>query len=249
MKLSILTAVYNENQIKDTVSSWIDYLSKQDQIDDYEIILCDDCSEWNYYQNMENAFNKNRHIKLLRNHKNEGPGYSFSRCMKEARFEYSLITDSDGQFPIENLGQIMQHLQDKKQPELIFFTYRNKKYDNAVNVFGQKLSNLLCNFIYKSSLQDFTCAFKFVPTKVLKLIRFDAKYMNYSLDHSAKLLETGIDHIDLPITCEIKKARKRGLFKELKRAFDRFLYIYYLWVRKYLMRRRVLFQHHQQHHD
>ncbi|MEX1014099.1 MAG: glycosyltransferase [Candidatus Paceibacterota bacterium] len=246
MNISILTAVYNEQHIIDTITSWINYLESSDFIDKFEIVICDDHSDVEYFENLKKSLTGNRKVVLLRNQKNEGPGYSFSRCIQSARFDYSLITDSDGQFPIENLDKILELYKQYGNNKLIVFTHRDKKYDNFINIFGQRISNFLCNFIYKTSLNDFTSAFKFVPTLLLKKVSFDARYMNYSLDHTAKLIETKQEFIDESITCEEKEPRKRGLFKEIVRARDRCLYIHHLWYRCFLLKRKVLFHHHDE---
>ncbi len=246
MRISVVSAVYNEMEIMNTVSSWIDYLKNCSELSDFEVILCDDYSDLDYFKKLQNHFKDNSRVTVLRNKKNEGPGYSFSRCFQAVKYEYTLITDSDGQFPIENLERVLNVLSEKNMENIVFFTHREKKYDNMINVVGQKISNGLCNFIHKTKLNDFTCAYKFVPSKLLKNIYFDARYMNYSLDHTAKLIETEVEYIDVPVVCEIKEARKRGVLKELNRAIGRFLYINHLWYRKFLLKRRVLFHHHNE---
>lgn len=245
MNVSVITAVYNETTIRETVESWLSYLKTSNDIQNFEIILCDDHSEENYFNKLEKSYRNHEHVVLIRNEENEGPGYSFSRGLNRVRYEFTLINDSDGQFPIQNLDKIFTKMVEKSEQMIpnIVFTHREKKYDNTVNVFGQKASNFLCNLIYGTKLKDFTCAFKFVKTELLKKIQFDARYMNYSLDHTSKLLETGEYYIDLPIVCNVKEARTRGLMKELKRARDRFSYITYLWYRRRLLIRRVLFHH------
>lgn len=243
MNISVIAAVFNEINIKETVDDWINFLNTSNHVQNFEIILCDDHSGESYFRDLEKYYRDETKVVLIRNDENEGPGFSFSRCIHKVQYEYTLINDSDGQFPIHNLESIITDLNefgDGKKPEIVF-THREKKYDNRVNVFGQKVSNLLCNRIYKTDLNDFTCAFKFVKTNLLKRIQFDARYMNYSLDHTSKLLETGERYIDFPVVCNIKEARKRGAGKEFKRAWDRVLYIIYLWLRKRLLLRRVLF--------
>lgn len=248
MNLSVIAAVYNEEQIRETVGQWISYLNGSADVQNFEIILCDDHSSEEYFKDLKESFLKYKNVVLIRNDKNEGPGYSFSRCIQKVRYEYTLINDSDGQFPIQNLQRITQRLAATGEIPLpaIVFTHREKKYDNSVNVFGQKASNFLCNRIYKTELKDFTCAFKFVKTELLKRIQFDARYMNYSLDHTSKLLETGEKYVDCPVGCNKKEARKRGAWKEFRRARDRFLYIGYLWYRRRLLSNRVLFHHYDQ---
>lgn len=245
MNISVISAVYNEVNIRETVGSWLNYLTSSNQIQNFEIILCDDFSSESYLNDLERYYRDQSNVVLIRNDKNEGPGFLFSRCIYKVQYEYTLINDSDGQFPIHNLEDIIAKLNecsDDSKPGIVF-THREKKYDNRVNVFGQKTSNVLCNLIYKTDLKDFTCAFKFVKTELLKRIQFDARYMNYSLDHTSKLLETDENYFDIPIVCNIKEPRKRGIGKEFRRAWDRFLYITYLWIRRRLLMRRVLFHH------
>lgn len=243
MDISVIAAVFNEANIKETVDGWINFLKSSNQVQNYEIILCDDHSGMSYFREMEKYFRDKKHVVLIRNDENEGPGFSFSRCIQNIQYEYTLINDSDGQFPIINLESIITELNEStvgKKPEIVF-TYRKKKYDNSVNVFGQKASNFLCNRIYNTDLNDFTCAFKLVRTDLLKRVQFEARYMNYSLDHTSKLLETGENYIDFPVVCNAKEPRKRGIGKEIRRAWDRFLYITFMWFRRKLLNRRVLF--------
>jgi len=246
MNISVLTALYNEEHILETLSTWTRYLESSDIIQHFEIIICDDHSAPEYFESLKESLTGNQYVVLLRNQKNEGPGYSLSKCIQHARYDYSLITDSDGQFPIQNLDPILNVYQKSSNPNLIVFTHRDKKYDNFINVFGQRVSNFLCNIIHSTKLKDFTSAFKFVPTILLKEISFDARYMNYSLDHTAKLLETEQEYVDLSISCEVKEPRKRGFFKEILRARDRFLYIHHLWYRRFLLKMKILFHHHNE---
>lgn len=245
MNISLITAVLNEDSIEFTLKKWIDYLEKDERIEQFEIVVCDDCSEISYYQRLEEFSQNNPVIKLLRNKVNEGPGFSFARCIRTIQHELCLITDSDGQFPIENLDSMIKSYMQSSDPDQIIFTHREQKYDNRFNVAGQKISNYLCNWIHGTKLNDFTSAFKLVPSALLLSISLDARYMNYSLDHTSKLIETGSHFVDIPIRCNEKPARKRGLFKEIRRAYHRFLYIFHLWYRKSLLSRRVLFHTYQ----
>jgi glycosyltransferase involved in cell wall biosynthesis len=178
-------------------------------------------------------------VKILRNAQNEGPGFSFAKAIAEASNTWTLITDSDGQFPIENLDSIIPELWSS--PHEVAFTYRTRKFDNALNRFGQKASNWLCNSIFGSHLKDFSCAFKLVNTSLLQSMRLDARYMNYSLDHSGKLLSAGVSYMEFQVTCTPAPARKRPLKAEYLRARNRFFYIAFLFISVYLRKKRVIF--------
>jgi glycosyltransferase involved in cell wall biosynthesis len=178
-------------------------------------------------------------VTILRNEQNEGPGFSFQKAISQAKYDWTLITDSDGQFPIDNVNQMLLALGN--QDADIVFTHRNRKYDNEFNRFGQKVSNTLCNSIFNSQLQDFSCAFKLVKTPLLQSLKLDARYMNYSLDHTGKLLNSSAQWIETQVNCRVAEARKRNISSEIKRAKNRFLYIAYLFFTQYLRKNRVIF--------
>ncbi len=159
--ISIVTAAFNECPgIISLIHGWISYAEKHPQIDALEVIVCDDFSAVEQYEQLCQAFEGNPQVKILRNAQNEGPGFSFAKAIAEASNTWTLITDSDGQFPIENLDSIIPELWSS--PHEVAFTYRTRKFDNALNRFGQKASNWLCNSIFGSHLMDVSCALKLV---------------------------------------------------------------------------------------
>jgi glycosyltransferase involved in cell wall biosynthesis len=238
--ISIVTAAYNECPgIISLIQNWLAYGENHPDIAAIEVIVCDDFSSIEQYEQLKQAFSGNSQVTILRNEQNEGPGFSFSRAIAKASHTWTLITDSDGQFPIENLDEIIPSLwaSDAK----IAFTYRTRKFDNLINRFGQKASNRLCNSIYGSKLKDFSCAFKLVDTTLLKQMQFDARYMNYSLDHSGKLLSSSFAFKEYQVQCTPAPARKRPLKAEYLRARNRFFYISYLFFSVYMRKKRVIF--------
>lgn len=238
--ISIVTAAYNECPgIISLVRQWLAYGENHPAIDAIEVIVCDDFSALDQYEQLRDAFDGNSQVTILRNEKNEGPGFSFARAIAQAKHSWTLITDSDGQFPIENLDSMILELWSS--PHEVAFTYRTRKFDNALNRFGQKASNWLCNSIFGSQLKDFSCAFKLVKTNLLQSMRFDARYMNYSLDHSGKLLSADVSYLEFQVSCTPAPARKRPLKAEYLRARNRFFYIAFLFFSVYLRKKRVIF--------
>lgn len=238
--ISIVTAAFNECPgIISLIQHWLAYGANHSEIDAIEVIVCDDFSAIEQYDQLTQAFAGNTQVTILRNEQNEGPGFSFSRAIAKASHTWTLITDSDGQFPIENLDSILPSLWSSNAQ--IAFSYRSRKYDNWINRFGQKASNRLCNSIYGSQLKDFSCAFKLVNTQLLKQMHFDARYMNYSLDHSGKLLSCAVPFQEFQVQCTPAPARKRPLKAEYLRARNRFFYIVFLFFSVYLRKKRVIF--------
>ena len=240
ISVSLVSAAYNEcPEIINLINNWINYLDNHKQIKNFEVIICDDFSELRQFNLLKESFAKNSNINILRNNQNEGPGYSFSRAISIAKYEWTLIIDSDGQFPIENLNELINTINVHDID--VIFTFRDIKFDNYFNKFGKNISNYLCNYIYKTNLKDFTCAFKFIKTNLIRNLRFDARYMNYSLDHTSKLLNLNVSFKELLIYCNPGKIKKRNIFNELKRAKYRFYYIFYLFINRKLKNDRIIF--------
>ncbi len=238
--ISIVTAAYNECPgIIHLINEWLIFIHQHPSISAGEVILCDDFSDMNQYEKLKNTFASHPQVTILRNEKNEGPGFSLNRSMRMAKYDWTLITDSDGQFPIENLNTILDLMQNSTSQAI--FTFRNRKYDNEFNRFGQKISNLICNRIFHSNLKDFSCAFKLVKTSVLQEIKFDARFMNYSLDHTAKILISAVNYQEVGISCKVAKTKKRKFFAEINRAKNRFFYIGYLYFTAFLVKNKIIF--------
>ena len=238
--ITIVTAAFNECPgIIQLANEWLAYFDQHPDISEGEVIICDDHSDLQQYESLRDAFMGNHRVVILRNDVNEGPGFSFQKAISQAKLDWTLITDSDGQFPIDNVNPMLTALGN--QDADIIFTHRNRKYDNEFNRFGQKISNKLCNGIFNSELKDFSCAFKLVKTSLLQSLKLDARYMNYSLDHTGKLLNSSAKSIDIQVTCRVAEARKRNISSEIKRAKNRFLYITYLFFTQYLRKNRVIF--------
>lgn len=238
--ISIVTAAFNECPgIIQLAKEWLAFFDQHPDISGGEIIICDDHSSIDQYESLRNSFKENPRVVILRNDVNEGPGFSFQKAIAQAKYEWTLIIDSDGQFLIDNVNQMLKALAN--QDAEIVFTYRKRKFDNDFNRFGQKISNKLCNLIFDSKLQDFSCAFKLVKTSLLQSLRLDARYMNYSLDHTSKLLNSTATWIEIQVICRVAEARERNILSEIKRAKNRFLYILYLFITQYLRKNRVIF--------
>ena len=93
-EISVLISNYNHEQ-------WIDRcirsLSSQNalKIDDYEIIVTDDCSTDNSLKILRNCKNFYKNLKLIENKKNIGLQKSINNAIRQSRGRYIVRVDSD----------------------------------------------------------------------------------------------------------------------------------------------------------
>lgn len=100
MNISVVIPAYNESKrIRSTLEKVENFLKKKNW--DYEIIVVDDGSKDNT-ADIVRSFINNR-IKLLKNKKNMGKGFTVKHGVLKAKKDYILFSDADLSTPIEEL--------------------------------------------------------------------------------------------------------------------------------------------------
>ena len=155
---------------------------------------------------------------------NQGAAAALNAAIAATKGDWVLLLDSDGQFPIQNLPDMLEAL--RRSGGLAAIGIRQKK-DAAFARFGSWASGLVCNLAHGSHLRDFNSAFKLVSGPVLRGLGLEAKGMNYSTEVTSRLLECGI--VPVEVTIE-HRPRATGVssMKLLRGARDRFLFVLYI---------------------
>lgn len=103
-KFSIIIPAYNEEQsIRQTITSLTDFLQIKYQKDDYEIIIINDASTDKTKEILEGISD----IKIIHHSRNMGYGASLKDGIKQAQYEWIVITDGDGTYPIQSIPDLL----------------------------------------------------------------------------------------------------------------------------------------------
>ncbi len=109
--LSVIIPAYNEEKrIQKTLCDLFSYFSKHKD-KKYEILVVDDGSS----DRTEDAIKKYKDqldIKIIKNNKNYGKGFSVRKGMFESRGKYKLFMDADGSVSIFQIGSFFSALDD-----------------------------------------------------------------------------------------------------------------------------------------
>lgn len=89
--ISVIMGVYNG---ADTIESAVQSILKQTH-QKLELIICDDASTDNTWSLLQRWAQKDCHIRLLRNQKNEGAAIARNRCLEQAHGDFVAIMDAD----------------------------------------------------------------------------------------------------------------------------------------------------------
>ena len=156
LDISIIIPVYNEEKvILKTISEVKEYI--QSNFNTWEIIIIDDKSE----DNSLNILQKIKDIKLLRNLRNHGKGYSIVKGVKEAKGSLILFMDADNSTRIKELDNFIKYTSNY---DLIIGSRALK--DSKINII---LGNLLVRIFIYPKVYDSQCGFKLFNNKVKPL--------------------------------------------------------------------------------
>ena len=183
-KISLIIPVYNEEKrIKLTLGKCISYF-KNKKID-YEIIIVDDGSTDKTRLIIKDSLSKNKNIKLTKQRKNKGKGYSVKEGMLLANGDYLLFSDADLSTPIEEIEKFIKVM--KKGYDIVIAS-RNMK-DSIIPIkqpFFRKLLGqvfpFIVNLLILPGYKDTQCGFKLFKKEVAIKIFSKQKINDFGFD-------------------------------------------------------------------
>lgn len=104
IRVSVLIPVWNQEKL---VIKCLDSIPKRD---DVEIIVCEDGSTDNTWNNLVEYCKKYPKIRLLRNEENKGVSYTINKMMDEAKGWYIDLLGSDDYLYTENFEKSLEYL-------------------------------------------------------------------------------------------------------------------------------------------
>lgn len=132
-KVSVVIALYNcESYLERCIES----ILKQ-TYQNFEIIICDDCSTDNSYQVALNMQKKDSRIKVIRNSSNQKSAATRNKCIENSCGEYVFIQDADDYVDRTTLEKEVNILANEK--DISFVSVGMYRF-NSEQIWGQYLS-------------------------------------------------------------------------------------------------------------
>jgi len=237
IRLSVAAPAYNEAAgLEAVIAEWHSFLAAQTSVAEFEIVICNDGSKDATGDILDRLTLFYPQLRPLHFAKNQGAAAALNTAIAATKGDWILLMDSDGQFAVENLPDMLAALGRSSGQAAIGI---RKKKDAAFAQFGSWASGLVCNLVHGSRLKDFNSAFKLVWGPALRGLGLEAKGMNYSTEVTSRLLERGI----VPVEVEIAhRPRTTGTssMKLVRGAAHRFLFVLYIALRQLLLRLNIL---------
>ena len=237
VRLSVAAPAYDEAaSVAAVVTGWADALRGHPGVAEWEIVVCDDGSRDGTGAILAGLAASMPELVVVSFARNRGAGAAIAAAVGATRLDWVLLTDSDGQFPVENLDRM---LAARAGGGRAFSGARGQKADAAAYRLGSRASGAVCNRLLGTRYRDFNSVFKLVEGPLFRSLRLESEGMNCSTEITARVVELGVGWVEVPIEHRPRDGGARS-WGFVRGARNRLLFVGYLGVRQFLLRRRVL---------
>jgi len=234
MKLSVVIPIFNEEK---TIERIVDeVLGEQTP---KEIIIIDDGSTdgtWSIIQKSKSIAlrsknqNYNEKLKIIRNEKNKGKGYSVRKGIQEATGDVLIIQDADLEYNPNDYSRLLEPILERKTEvvygtrlkELKFRLFGKNKTPMPLHYLVNRFLSFLTNVLYGLRLTDMETCYKMMTRKVYEQLELKSNRFDIEPEITAKIAKKGYKIIEIPI---VTKPRGYDEGKKIK-AKDAVLAIY-----------------------
>jgi glycosyltransferase involved in cell wall biosynthesis len=241
IRLSVAAPAYNEAEgIEAVIAEWHGFLAAAPEVAEFEIVICNDGSKDRTGDILDRLTLRYPQLVPVHFEKNQGAAAALTAAIAATRGDWVLLMDSDGQFPIQALPDMLAGLrrQGLNLGGRAAIGIRQKK-DVPFARFGSWASGSLCNLVHGTRLADFNSAFKLVWGPTLRKLGLEAKGMNYSTEVTSRLLECGIVPVEVAIEHRPRVTGASSM-KLVRGALHRFLFVAYIALRQLLLKSGIL---------
>jgi glycosyltransferase involved in cell wall biosynthesis len=195
-KVSAIFPAYNEEENIEIVVLTAHCLLGE-MVEDFEIIIVNDGSTDGTRQICLGLQQRFANVRLIDKQRNEGYGWALRDGIAAARFDLIFFSDSDRQFDIVDLKDLLQYIDNYD----IVIGFRKNRQDSWLRKFLAWGYHLLARFLLGVDARDIDCAFKLFRKRVFDRIRIESRYYFVNTEILAKarlcgftVKETGVSH-------------------------------------------------------
>jgi dolichol-phosphate hexosyltransferase len=212
--LTVLVPVYNEAR---TVNLALDdLLAAELPVESRQIVVIDDGSTDGTRELLEQRPERTD-VELVFHERNHGKGAALRTGLERATGRITTIFDADLEYPVSNLGPLIQPLLDGSS-RAVFGSrgFRSHSSYGFWYVIGNKTVTLATNVLFNSWVSDVMTCHKALETDLFRTLRLRECGFAIEVEIAARVLQQGIRIYEVPVEYT---ARSREAGKKLT-AFD-----------------------------
>jgi hypothetical protein len=136
-------------------------------------------------------------IRVIRNERNLGYGPTVRRALAAGQMEWVLFTDSDGQFDLREVAQLVPLTDDAD----IVTGVRKQRHDRPLRKLNARIFNIATRVFFGTRVSDIDCAFKLIRTSALRRLPLtagsamvNAELIYQARQHGLRVAEHAVTH-------------------------------------------------------
>ena len=192
---SLCLPAYNEqDNIEDTLDAALAILPHV--VADFEVVVVDDGSVDGTADRVARYARREPRVRLLRHEQNRGYGAAVTTALRAARGELVAFTDSDGQFSLLDLPQLLTRFPGHD----LVIGYRYRRADSRLRLFNGWAWNWVVRLVLGVWVRDLDCAFKVFRRELLDQVRLTSTGATINAEILAQCFRRGARICETPVT-------------------------------------------------
>jgi glycosyltransferase involved in cell wall biosynthesis len=176
----------------------------------YEIIIIDDGSPDSTFELAKDAIKgTSSSIKVVRHNSNSGKGHAVMTGLSLATKDIIVIQDADLEYSSKNIPMLIEPIL-KGKADVVYGSRFLGQIDHMSfsHLLGNKVLTFFTNLLYHCKLTDVMTGHKAFSKKVLDQIIINAHSFEFEVEVTAKILERGLQIVELPTSYTVRKSGK-----------------------------------------
>jgi hypothetical protein len=192
--LSVCMPAYNEEQnIEDTLDSACAILPAF--VKRFEIVVVNDGSRDRTGEIVARYSLREPRVRLVTHEQNRGYGGAVTTALRAAHGDLVMFTDSDGQFSLLDLPQVLVQL---KGHDMVI-GYRYQRADNWMRLLNAWSWNRLIRLVLGVCVRDLDCAFKLFPRKIVDRLVLNSSGAAINAEILVQCFRSGVRICETPV--------------------------------------------------
>lgn len=169
--LSVVIPVFDEER---TVETLVETVLAVEIPLEKELVIVDDCSRDNTCTILKQLQDKHANIRVFKNKKNHGKGYSVRRGIEEATGDVLIIQDADLEYNPNEYSRLLAPIMEGKADVVYGSRFSISELRRVLyfwHFVGNKILTLFSNMVSNLNLSDMETCYKMFRTPVIKSIK------------------------------------------------------------------------------
>ncbi len=195
-KLSLILPAHNEEgNLARVVGHSIEVLSEN--VPDWEIVIVDDGSVDGTPALADELATRDPRVRVVHHPHNRGYGSAWRSGFEEARGEYLMCMDSDGQFDLADISLLLPYINHYD----IVAGYRIERQDPPHRKLNAAIFHLAIRLLFNLHMRDLDCGFKIFRAKLIHSLPLQSpgalinlEIFSLARQRGVTVVEVGVNH-------------------------------------------------------